>query len=58
MLTRKYASSGCPLTASTTFPSQSTLMPYSKRVPGSESMGAVNALLLPGRMFGVPVTCS
>jgi len=58
MLARKYASSDCPLTASTTRPSQSTLIPYSKRVPGSNSSGEVNMASVPGRIFGVPVTCS
>src|SRR2546430_9292322 len=46
--------SGCPLTASTTRPSQSTLIPYSKRVPGSNTSGEVNTASLPGMMFGVP----
>ena len=34
------------------------LIPYSNRVPGSDSCGEVNTASLPGMMFGVPVTCS
>ena len=58
MLAWKYASSDWPLTASITRPSQSTLIPYSNRVPGSDTSGEVNTASLPGRMFGTLVTCS
>jgi hypothetical protein len=58
MLAAMYASNDCPLSASTTRPSQSMLNPYSKRVPGSNTSGEVNAASLPGMMLGVPVSCS
>ena len=46
------------MTASTTLPSQSMLMPYSNFVPGSATNGALNASAEPGTTFGMPVTFS
>lgn len=51
-------SSGRPAAASTTRPSQSVLMPYSNRVPGSATSGAVKITSEPESTFGVPVTDS
>lgn len=45
-----------PDAASMTRPSQSALIPYSKRVPGSATSGAVNTISLPEVTVGVPVT--
>ncbi len=51
-------SSVTPLAASTTFPSQSMLIPYSNLVPGSASIGAVKMTLEPDSTVGVPVAAS
>jgi len=51
-------SSVTPLAASTTLPSQSVLMPYSNRVPGSATSGAWKITLNPESTFGMPVTDS
>ena len=51
-------SSVVPATASTTRPSQSVLIPYSNRVPGSATSGARKAAMSPGTTLGRPVTCS
>src|SRR4051812_11890850 len=58
MCSSKYASSFAPLTASTTSPSQSVLVPYSTFVPESATSGAVNASALPERVLPVPVNAS
>jgi hypothetical protein len=58
MFSSTKSASDAPLTASTTRPSQSVLMPYSKRSPGSKSSGDLNTSALPGRTFGTPVICS
>jgi hypothetical protein len=47
-----------PLTASTTLPSQSVLIPYSNFVPGSATNGAVKMTFEPDDTLGVPVTDS
>jgi len=47
-----------PLAASTTLPSQSVLMPYSSRVPGSATSGALKITLEPESTFGVFVEAS
>ena len=52
----RYASRVCPDTASTTRPSQSLLMPYSQRVPGSVCNGVASDVRRPLSTLGVPVT--
>jgi hypothetical protein len=47
-----------PAAASTTLPSQSALIPYTKVVPGSASIGAVRLASTPASTFGVPVAAS
>ncbi len=47
-----------PVTASTTWPSHSVLMPYLKAVPGSASIGARSAALSPATTLGMPVSFS
>jgi len=51
-------SSGAPATISTTRPSQSVLVPYSKRVPGSATSGAEKASSVPASTLAVPVARS
>ena len=58
MLSRITTSRVVPATDSTTFPSQSVLMPYSNRSPGCEVMGALNASADPGTTLGMPVADS
>jgi hypothetical protein len=43
-----------PLTASTALPTQSMLMPYSQRSPGSDASGMVSALFSQVVMPGMP----
>jgi hypothetical protein len=47
-----------PLTASTTRPSQSVLIPYTNRAPGSATIGALKITSEPDSTFGVPVARS
>jgi len=54
-LSRKYASSRLPLTASTALPTKSILVPYSQRVPGSVMMGVFSAAFWQVMIPGVPV---
>ncbi len=43
-----------PVTASTTWPAQSMLLPYSHRSPGSNSRGVLSDALLAVRTLGCP----
>ena len=52
----RYVSRVCRDTASTTRPSQSLLMPYSQRVPGSDCSGVASDVRSPLSTLGVPVT--
>ena len=54
ILSRKYASSGWPLVASTRRPTQSMLMPYSQRSPGSKISGVRMDATLPVAREGMP----
>jgi len=52
---RKYASSGCPLVASTRRPTQSVLTPYSHLSPGSKASGVRIDATFPVARAGIPV---
>ena len=56
MFSRKYRSSFWPPAASTILPTQSMLIPYSHRSPGSNISGVVSALFVQVVTPGVPVT--